>query len=83
MLRGLDTSFLVQLEVAEYPRHGASREKMDQFLDAEDSLVLAPQVMAEFIHVVTDPRRFSNPMPVVRAITRAEFWWHTKEGNSL
>ncbi len=79
MLRGLDTSFLVQLEVTEHPRHRASRDKMDGFLDVEDTLVLAPQVLTEFVHIVTDSRRFADPVPVVRAIARAEFWWHAKE----
>ena len=47
MLRGLDTSFLVQVEVADHPRHRASRDRMDELLAAEGTQVLAPQVMVE------------------------------------
>lgn len=52
---------------------------MARFLDDEETLVLAPQVMVEFVHIVTDPRRFADPLPLERAIDRAEMWWHAKE----
>ena len=63
MRRGLDTDFLVQVEVSGHPQHTAARPKLDELLDAGDVLVLAPQVLAEFIHVITDDRRFSQPVP--------------------
>jgi predicted nucleic acid-binding protein len=79
MRRGLDTDFLVQVEVLGHPRHAAARSKLDELLDAGDVLVLAPQVLAEFIHVVTDDRRFSHPFPIDQAIERAECWWFGDE----
>ena len=79
MRRGLDTDFLVQVEVAGHPRHAAARSKLDELLDAGDVLVLAPQVLAEFIHVITDDRRFSHPFSVNQAIERAESWWFGDE----
>ncbi len=69
MRRGLDTDFLVQVEVSGHPQHTAARRKLDELLDAGDVLVLAPQVLAEFIHVITDDRRFSEPFPMDRAIS--------------
>jgi predicted nucleic acid-binding protein len=44
-----------------------------------DRFVLAPQVLAEFVHVVTDPRRFSSPLAIELALQRAEAWWNSKE----
>lgn len=79
MLRGLDTSFLVQADVAEHPQHEAAKVKVDEFLDTGDTMVLAPQVMNEFVHVVTDPRRFASPLPMDQAIARAEVWWHARD----
>jgi predicted nucleic acid-binding protein len=38
-----------------------------------------PQILAEFIHVVTDPRRFSSPLTQEQAIERAEIWWNAAE----
>lgn len=79
MDRGIDTTFLVQAEVREHPEHEAARTWLEEVLRAGDSLFLAPQVLAEFVHIVTDPRRFSNPLPIDRAVTRAEGWWNAKE----
>lgn len=79
MRRGIDTTFLVQTEVAQHPGHTRARAKLDELLDAGDRLVLAPQVVAEFLHVVTDLRRFSRPLSMDQALERAEFWWDAKE----
>ena len=79
MHRGLDTTFLVQAEVQKHPGHDAARDKLDTLLKRGDTLVLAPQVLAEFIHVVTDPRRFSEPLSVGQARSRAEAWWSARE----
>jgi predicted nucleic acid-binding protein len=44
-----------------------------------DRLALAPQVLAEFIHVVTDERRFAVPLSVEVAVERASTWWRAEE----
>jgi len=79
MRRGVDTTFLVQVEVAGHPGHGEGRAKTDELLAGGDTLVLAPQVLAEFVHVVTDPRRFSSPLSVDAAVERAQLWWNAAE----
>lgn len=79
MIHGLDTSFLVALEVSSHGEHAACRSRFQRLLKAEDSFALAPQVLAEFIHVVTDLRRFSAPLTVEQAISRAEIWWNAAE----
>jgi predicted nucleic acid-binding protein len=79
MDRGIDTTFLVEVEVREHPGHDAARTRLEEILRAGDHLFLAPQVLAEFIHIVTDPRRFTDPLPIDRAVSRAEFWWNAKE----
>src|SRR5437762_403766 len=63
MHRGIDTTFLVQAEVRGHPAHDAARAKLDELLKAGDTLVIAPQVLAEYIHIVTDPRRFLRSAP--------------------
>lgn len=79
MDRGLDTSFLVQVEVTGHPGHAEARRLLDRLLDAGDRPALAPQVLAEFVHVVTDPARFSAPLAVPAATARAEAWWAAEE----
>jgi predicted nucleic acid-binding protein len=39
----------------------------------------APQVLTEFLHIVTDPRRFERPLPMEQALARAQFWWKARE----
>ncbi len=79
MIRGLDTTFLVEAEVREHPDHAAARGTLERLLDAGDTFALAPQVTAEFVHIVTDHRRFSRPLTVAQATERAGEWWRSKE----
>jgi predicted nucleic acid-binding protein len=79
MHHGIDTTFLVQAEVTEHPGHEHARTCLGRLLRAGDMLVLAPQVLSEFIHVVTDSRRFSKPLTMGQSIARAELWWEGKE----
>jgi hypothetical protein len=46
---------------------------------AGDRLALAPQALAEFIHVVTDPRRFAQPLRMDEARHVARQWWTARE----
>lgn len=38
---------------------------------------MAPQVLAEFVHVVTDPKGFSEPLEMLAAVDRARLWRHS------
>ena len=79
MTHGLDTGFLVAAEVSGHPDHLAARQKLRQYRTAGDRFALAPQVLAEFIHVVTDLKRFSQPLKTDEALTRDELWWNSPE----
>ncbi len=79
MTLGIDTGFLVAAEVAEHADHASARLKFQQFRAADDRFALAPQVLAEFVHVVTDPKRFSQPLTMEAALERAEIWWESPE----
>ena len=77
---GLDTTFLVQVEIQEADRHGAALEVLRQeVLGRDREAALAPQVLAEFIHVVTDHRRFERPLSMAQALAKAGFWWNATE----
>lgn len=79
MTHGLDTSFLVAVEVGTHEEHAACRTRFQKLLKTGDTFSLVPQILAEFIHVVTDPRRFSSPLTMEQAIERAEVWWNAAE----
>jgi len=76
---GIDTTFLVEVAIMEHPGHAAARKELDGCRLRNDSFVLAPQVMAEFIHVVTDGRRFERPLTMPQAMAKAREWWDGKE----
>lgn len=83
MTHGIDTGFLVAAEVAEHPDHQTARQKFQSFRAAGDRFALVPQVLAEFVHVVTDPKRFTQPLTMEQALERAELWWESPEVDQL
>ena len=79
-MHGIDTTFLVQVELREAPNHGRAHAWLDRALAGEGPfLALAPQVLTEFVHVVTDPRRFAVPLAMGDALDRAQLWWEARE----
>ena len=76
---GVDTTFLVQMSVVEHPGHTAAREEMERRLAAGDTFVMAPQVVSELVHIVTDARRFERPLGMAAALEKAQAWWEAKE----
>jgi len=79
MIHGIDTSFFVAVELASHPRHQASRALLERITKSGDKVALAPQVLAEFAHVITDPRRCVDPLSVPAAMDRAERIWNAKQ----
>ena len=79
-MMGLDTTFLVQLEIQEAEAHDAALEVLrGKILGRDREAALVPQVLSEFIHVVTNPRRFERPLSMMQALAKANFWWSAKE----
>ena len=77
---GADTTFLIQLELVESPGHASAHALLNQaVLQPQVLVALAPQVLAEFIHVVTDARRFQTPLTMADATAKARFWWNATE----
>jgi predicted nucleic acid-binding protein len=71
---GIDTTALVAWEMANH----ADRLRVQTILERETNdgtrFLIAPQVFAEFVHVVTDAKRFEIPLDVETALARAEWW---------
>ncbi len=79
MTHGLDTSFLVATEVACHADHTAARRLATSLRQKGDHFGLAPQALAEFVHIVTDPKRFTAPLTVPQAVERAQIWWNASD----
>jgi predicted nucleic acid-binding protein len=67
------------MEVASHKDHRIARAVAESLRRKGDRFVIVPQVLAEFLHVVTDSRRFSSPLTMEQALHRAEAWWNSKE----
>jgi predicted nucleic acid-binding protein len=52
MTHGFDTGFLVAFDVAAHASHQGARARLDECHLNGDDFALAPQVLAEFVHVV-------------------------------
>jgi predicted nucleic acid-binding protein len=79
MIHGLDTGFLVAAELLEHADHAATKQTIAPLLARGDQIAIAPQVLAEFIHVATDPRRFAQPLDIGTARQAAQQWWASKD----
>lgn len=77
---GVDTSFLVALAAREHPVHRTCwRLFEDEIVGRSGSMAVASQVLTEFAHVVTDPRRFERPLEMAEALALCEQWWNADE----
>jgi len=73
--RGLDTNVLVYAHMASLPEHGVVRGYLEgQLVRRDVTLVLTPAVLHEFVHVVTDPRRFDPPVAMGEALALARLY---------
>jgi predicted nucleic acid-binding protein len=79
MTYGVDTDFLVAAEIRDHPFHHGADSLLRSLVRAGHDFAVAPQILAEFIHIVTDAKRMPKPLSMSEAIARAECWWQAAE----
>lgn len=79
MTHGIDTDFLVAVEITDHPFHRAANAVLDDLLANGHDLALTPQTLAEFIHIATDAKRMPQPLTIAEAIRSAQHWWQAAE----
>ncbi|MHC5066482.1 MAG: type II toxin-antitoxin system VapC family toxin [Planctomycetota bacterium] len=79
----IDTDFLVRLCIANHPGRETAVELRERHLEQGDRFAIAPQVIYEFVHVVTDSRRFTEPLSMAEALRVARAWCEAKEVDPL
>ena len=80
MTLGIDTDVLVSWIMDGAPRHEeASRIIRFEVLERGGSLAITPSVVHEFLHVVTDPKRFASSLSMEEALERAWAIWDSEE----
>lgn len=76
---GLDTNILVAYAVPEHPAHDLVRGRIERFLSEGRPLALTSVVLSEFVHVVTDSRRFTQPLSMREALEWSQYWSDAEE----
>lgn len=72
MRRGVDTNVLVYAQFPEFPQHERTRDfLLGQLDDPGVTLFLTPTILHEFVHIVTDGRRFEEPLEMATALSTA------------
>ena len=72
---GIDTCFLIDLYWENSPRNKNARELFSKIANNESvKLAVYYNCFNEFLHVITDSKRFENPLSVSEAISVIDYW---------
>ena len=72
MKLGLDSNVLIYAQIPSMLAHNAVRSFMlKQLANPETQLIVTPAILHEFVHIVTDSRRFEPPVSMFEAIAIA------------
>lgn len=82
-LIGIDTTFLVAHSILEHPEHRQATQLCRALLEGQNLFALCNTVIDEFIHVVTDPKRFEQPLSIHQASQIMETWLQSEETRYL
>jgi predicted nucleic acid-binding protein len=75
MRRGLDTNVLIKAHMPDLPDHVKVRSfLLGQLADEDVTLVITPVILHEFVHIVTDGRRFVPPVSMTDALAVAHVY---------
>lgn len=74
-MTGIDTCFLIDLYWEDSPRHAAAVALFKQLADSSsEELAIYYNCFNEFVHVITDARRFENPLSMSEALSVVDEW---------
>jgi predicted nucleic acid-binding protein len=72
---GLDTNVLIYAQMPAFETHELVRRNLLSHLQQPDvTLVVTPMILHEFVHVITDSRRFDPPVPMREALAAARLF---------
>lgn len=77
-MTGLDCNILVQLALSDHPANAATVAVVQAAVQGGSRLVFPPLIISEFLHVITDARRFRPPLTMIEALD----WVENFLGNS-
>ena len=71
-MTGLDSNILIQLALQDHPANKATIAAVEKELQTGSRLIIPSFVADEFLHVITDERRFSPPLTMIEAMAWLE-----------
>ena len=71
-MTGLDCNILVQLVLRDHPANAATIAAVQAEVKRGNRLVFPSLVIDEFLHVITDARRFNPPLTMIEALDWVE-----------
>jgi uncharacterized protein len=69
-----DVNLLLYATVAGFPEHARARTWLEQVMNADEPVGLAPPAVFGFIRIATNPRVFDPPMSIDAAVRHVEGW---------
>ncbi len=84
MICGVDANVLIYSAVESMPEHTRVLSFFEErVLTGELACAITVPVLLEFIHITTDPRRFSSPLTVAESLDFAEKYWNAAGWHQL
>ena len=75
MKLGVDTNVLVYTHLPSQPTHERVRRYLiDRLAAPRVTLAVTPLILHEFVHIITDPRRFAPPVTMSEALATARLY---------
>jgi len=71
-MTGLDCNILIQLTLRDHPANAATIAAVQAEVKRGNRLVFPSLVIDEFLHVITDARRFNPPLTMIEALDWVE-----------
>lgn len=71
---GLDSCFLIDLYWEDSPRHAAVLKKFNEIAASGQDVCIYYNCFNEFIHVITDKKRFENAFSMEEALSVVDEW---------
>lgn len=83
MILALDTDVLVGWAVSGAATHLKCRKLLRSHIGQRGRIGLVPQVLFEFVHISTDPKRLKDPLTMDQALALTEQLWNSREAEWL
>lgn len=76
---GIDTTFLIDLYWTDSPRHKNAVALFEKISASDEKFLLYYNCFNEFIHVITDAKRFENAFSMKDALEIVDLWSNLEE----